>query len=199
MSRQLYTVDTFSSGSPMGVTWMLGSGVGPLLWSAFLVLGIIAWVALARSSLVHGGGMERSDRVPQLYGYSVCLVAIVVMLVNVTSLVNTAFTLSDPLASRGEFGWPGPVLTSFEAFRATADRLQMVSVGPGGTESTTKPKLTDAELRARYEALRADQLQRTKLEAQRTMTTSILLLILSAALFVWHWRWVRRITHTDRT
>lgn len=134
--------------------------------------------------------MERSDRVPQLYGYSVCLIAIVVMLVNVTSLVNTAFTLSDPLASRGEFGWGSPVLTSFEAFKATADRLQVMTAPPTGTVSTTE-KLSEAELRARYEALRADQLIRTKFEARRQITTSILLLLLATGLFLWHWRWVR--------
>ena len=48
------------------------------------------------------------------------------------------------------------------------------------------------ELRARYEALRADQIARSRLEARREITNSVILLVICAALFAWHWRWVRR-------
>ncbi|MFL5617984.1 MAG: hypothetical protein ACJ79A_06250 [Gemmatimonadaceae bacterium] len=181
-----------SGDSPIGWGFMFDNALSPLLWLAFLIIGIIAWVALARSSLVHGGEMERSDRVPQLYGYSVCLIAIVVMLVNVASLVNTAFTLSDPLASN-RFGWGGAVLTSFEAYKATMDQGRPTMASAPGTSPPPPP--TDAELRARYEALRTDQIARSKLEARREMTNSVILLIISAALFAWHWRWVRRAEH----
>jgi len=95
--------------------------------------------------------MERSDRVPQLYGYSVCLIAIVVMLVNFSSIVNRSFTLSDPLAGNGMYGWGGAVLTSFEAYKATANRAD----GPfaATAAASNAPKPTDAELRARRERL----------------------------------------------
>ena len=133
--------------------------------------------------------MERSDRVPQLYGYSVCLIAIVVMLVNVSSLVNQSFTLSNPLAS-DRYGWGGAVLTSFETYRATMSRMESPAFPTAAASNA--PKLTDAELRAQYEALRADQIARARLEARRDMTNSILMLAIAAALFAWHWRWVRR-------
>ena len=133
--------------------------------------------------------MERSDRVPQLYGYSVCLIAIVVMLVNVSSIVNQSFTLGNPLAS-DRYGWGGAVLTSFEAYKATMNRMDGPAVATAAASNAPKP--TDAELRAQFEALRADQIVRARLEARRDMTNSILMLLVAAALFVWHWRWVRR-------
>jgi hypothetical protein len=188
MDGRLVTFDATSS-----TDWFLGPSLGWLPWVALVVVGLIAWIALARSSLVHGGEMERSDRVPQLYGYSVCLIAIVVMLVNVSSIVNTTFTLSDPLASNAAFGWGGAILTSFEAYKATMDRAPMVM--PSTSAEVTAPKLTDAELRARYEALRADHMARTRLDARRDITESILMLLIAAALFAWHWRWVRRSVH----
>jgi hypothetical protein len=134
--------------------------------------------------------MERSDRVPQLYGYSVCLIAIVVMLVNFSSVVNQSFALSDPLAG-DRYGWGGASLTSFEAYKATVDRAEG-PMPPVGTVASNAPKLTDAELRAQFEALRADHITRGRLDARREMTESILMLLLAAALFAWHWRWVRR-------
>jgi hypothetical protein len=54
------------------------------------------------------------------------------------------------------------------------------------------PKPTDAELRTQFDALRADAITRNRLEARRELTESILMFVLAAALFAWHWRWVRR-------
>jgi hypothetical protein len=157
-------------------------------WIA-VCLGVVLWLVLARSSLVHGGDMERSDRVPQLYGYTVCLIAIVVMLVNVGSIVNRSFTLANPLMSSGSpFGWGDVRYSSFEAYKASVS----YNPGPIPAGASTAPKLTDAELRTQFEALRADQIARNQIDARRELTESILMLLLSAALFAWHWRWVRR-------
>jgi hypothetical protein len=136
--------------------------------------------------------MERPERVAQLYGYSVCLIAIVVMLVSISSAVDRLFTLSDPLAAGGgSFGWAGgPVLTSFEAYKATVDRVRAPVPISGRDSSAARP--TEAELRTRYEALRADQLARSRLEARRDLTSSTILLLIAAALFWSHWRWLRR-------
>jgi hypothetical protein len=65
---------------------------------------------------------------------------------------------------------------------------------PGATAAPSQPKLSDAELRARYEALRADQIARSRNDARRDLTSSLLVLLISCALFLWHWRWLRRST-----
>ena len=132
--------------------------------------------------------MERSERVPQLYGYSVCLIAIVVGLISIGTIVNKAFVLADPLRSRSEFGWGGSGnLSSFEAYRATYERRNV----PAKDGKTELEQLTDDQLRARYDALRADALARARFDAAQELTGSSLLLVVSVGLFVWHWRWVR--------
>jgi len=185
LTQRVWTMD---GPSPDGYGVMSVGTFGWLWWVA-LGLCVVVWIVLARSSLVHGGEMERSDRVPQLYGYTVCLIALVVMLVNVSSIVNQAFALSDPLAG-DRYGWGGAVLTSFETYKATVGRMD--AMAPPTSAASSAPKPTDAELRAQFEALRADRITRARLDARREMTQSILMLIIAAALFAWHWRWVRR-------
>lgn len=48
---------------------------------------VAAWVILAASRFVQGGVMERPERVPQLYGYTVCLVALLWGIGSLLSLV----------------------------------------------------------------------------------------------------------------
>ena len=124
-----------------------------------------------------------------LYGYLVCIIAVIVAIVSVSGLVDAVFDRANPLGSReGAFGPRGGSLTSFEAYRATQDRM------PPRTRTaadTARDTLTTAELRAEYEAVRADRLERVRFDATKRMVKHFLLLLLSVALFMWHWRWLR--------
>lgn len=134
--------------------------------------------------------MERPERVPQLYGYTVCLVAIVVMLASVSNIVEQIFTIADPITSESAFPWAEPSLTSFEAYKATRN-----ATFPGATnnnqEAAQRAEPSESELRTRYEALRADRERSVRHHAQRALTSSGLLFLVAAALFWWHWRWMR--------
>jgi hypothetical protein len=65
--------------------------------------------------------------------------------------------------------------------RMTPDGKQV----PNDTVST-------AELRRIFDALRADRIEKLSFEAKQRMVKHGLLLLLSAALFAWHWRWLRQ-------
>lgn len=150
---------------------------------------LVLWLLLARSSFIQGDDMERPSRVAQLYGYSVCLVAVIVFLASTNSLLENAFALGDPLQPRESFYPYGASLTSFEAFRATYDRERQERVMPG---QTVAPDTTpEPVLRARYEALRADRIAANSFQARRGLATSGLSLLLALGLFVVHWRWLR--------
>lgn len=164
---------------------MFGTG---LVIVATLIL-IAAWVVLASSRFVQGGVVERPERVPQLYGYTVCLIALIWALVSAVSLVDDSLSLSAPeLRGTSEFNWGEPSVTSFEAFRATYDRARRMGI-PDAQRLDTVP---EPELRRRYEGLREDRIRRGRYEARREIITDALSLVIAAALFAFHWRWLRR-------
>jgi hypothetical protein len=159
-----------------------------------VVVGIIiiaAWVILAASRFVQGGIVERPERVPQLYGYTVCLITLLWALTSTIAIVDSSLMLSAP-EYRGDHGFSGmePSVSSFEAFRTTYDRSRRyMSVGPN------EPKLdslSEPELHRRYEALRADRIATNTVDAHRALVTNALSLLIAAILFVVHWRWLRR-------
>jgi len=160
------------------------------LWAIPLLLGAGLWLLLARSTLVRGGSMERPERVPQLYGYTVCLVAIVVMLASVSNIVEQSFTIADPITSESAFSWNEPSLTSFEAYKATRNVTFPGAIN-NNQEAGQRAEPSESELRTRYEALRADRVRTVSRQAQRALTSSGLLFLVAAVLFWWHWRWVR--------
>jgi hypothetical protein len=175
----------------VGDGWISPGPVG-FFGSAIVGIGIIAaWVILASSRFVQGGVVERPERVPQLYGYTVCLVTLIWAITSVVSIVDASLTLNAPLY-RGDrmYGGFEPSVSSFEAFRTTYDMSRrMMTPDPNAAKLDTIP---EPELRRRYDALRADRMERNTVEARRTLITSTLSLIIAVALFIFHWRWLRR-------
>jgi hypothetical protein len=141
--------------------------------------------------------MERTNRIAQIYGYAVCLVAIVTILISITQIVNAAFNLSSPLRAEG-YGRGGP-LTSYTAYRR--EQLQRASApertreGPLVRDSAGTP--TEAEIRQAFEDERLEQIGNVRFRAMRTLVTSTLLIIIASGLFFMHWRWLRREDQTS--
>ena len=154
------------------------------------IMLIAAWVILASSRFVQGGVVERPERVPQLYGYTVCLITLIWALVSATSIIGAALTLNAPLY-RGdrEFGPFEPSVSSFESFRTTYDMSRRM----GGEPRAQLDSVPEPELRRRFEALRADRLDRNTVEARRSLIVSALSLLIALVLFMLHWRWLRRL------
>lgn len=153
-----------------------------------LALVVLVWIAVARTTFIQGDDMDRPNRVAQLYGYAVCLIAVIVFLISANSLVENAFTLANPLRGAGNRFGPEPAISSFEAYRATATRENRLNPSVSGSATVAPP---DSVLRARYEVLRADRIDQARFDAERSLTTSGLLLLLCIVLFVLHWRWLR--------
>lgn len=136
--------------------------------------------------------MERMNRIAQIYGYAVCLVAIITILISITQIVNAAFNLSSPLRAEG-YGRGGP-LTSYTAYRR--EQLQRVNApertraGAPVRDSVVVP--TEAEIRQAFEDERLEQIGNVRFRAMRTLVTSTLLIIIASGLFFMHWRWLRR-------
>jgi hypothetical protein len=144
--------------------------------------------------------MDRiNSRIGQVYGYAVCFITVVVMLIAIKQVVDAAFDLSDPIRAEGTgFGRMGRQLTSFELYKADARRQigmrsdgspMPVGVAPSRTATDT---LSDAELRRLYDAEREAAIGNARFRATRSLVGNLLLIILAGVLFGIHWRWLRR-------
>jgi hypothetical protein len=182
----------------MMVSSSFGGPDGPFGFFFAIILAVVliaAWVILAASRFVQGGVVERPERVPQLYGYTACLIGLIWALASGVALVEHFLERTDPaLANSSGFSSYGePSVTSFEAFRATYDRARRFT---SPTEDKTAPadSIPEAELRRRYEALRADKIAQAGFQTRNGIVSSLLGLVLGSGLFAFHWRWLRRRT-----
>jgi hypothetical protein len=149
--------------------------------------------------------MERiNGRAAQVYGYAVCFITVIVMLVSIKSVVDALFDLSDPIRAEGRFGPMGRQLTNFEVYKMGARRDRVGSgrstltvtatesplVRPAPQASATDT-LSDADLRKMYDAEREDVISNAKFQATKSLIGNLLLLLVAGALFGIHWRWLR--------
>jgi hypothetical protein len=162
--------------------WFFLFGAGPLL-----LLGA-AWLFMAATLAFRGDDVDKPNRMAQFYGYSVCLIAILVALASATSIMDAAFDRANPLQSEGGFG---ASLTSFDAYKATYKREQAMFDRGGAARPDT---VSEATLRQQYDGLVRDRIVSTRFRTTKSFVTGTFFLLISGLLFVFHWRWVRRLT-----
>ncbi len=140
--------------------------------------------------------MDRiNSRIAQVYGYAVCLITVIVMLIAIKQVVDAAFDLSDPIrAEGGGYGRMGRPLTNFELYRVEARRQPDYRGGPTTAAPPVRQPadtLSDAELRRLYDAEREQAIGNARFRAIRSLVGNLLLIVLAAVLFGIHWRWLR--------
>jgi hypothetical protein len=136
--------------------------------------------------------MDRiNSRISQAYGYAVCFITVIVMLIAIKGLVDAAFDLSDPI--RAEGSRMGRPLTNFELYKMETRRQAPVRNGPdiAGQKASLDSALSDAELRRLYDAEREAAVGNARFRAIRSLVGNLLLIVLAGALFGMHWRWLR--------
>jgi hypothetical protein len=136
--------------------------------------------------------MEKTHRIAQIYGYLVCLVAIITFLISVSALVYAILDLGDPLHA----GWTPPErpsLASFENYRA-----DILKSAPKEAEATKAGYVLDEQsLRTMYEAAKNDKIQSVRHESNRSITLNTISIVICVVLFAVHWRWVRKLAKAD--
>lgn len=151
-----------------------------------VILLIVVWFIVATAGALKGGSVETPNRMAQMYGYTVCLIAVVVAIASVASLIDAAFDRAYPLQDEYMFG---ASLSSFEAYKATYSR-ERAAMGPGPV--AVLDTASDETLRSRYDALVQDRITAARYRTSKKLVTSGLLLLVAVGLFGVHWRWVRR-------
>jgi len=148
-----------------------------------------------------------NSRAAQVYGYAVCFITVIMMLIAIKQVVDAAFDLSDPIrADGGGYGRMGRTITNFELYKAEAKRQPGVRaelIGQGGLAVRPEPApvtgskvasdtLSDAELRHLYDAERETAVGNARFRATRSLVGNLLLILLAGVLFAIHWRWLKR-------
>ena len=135
--------------------------------------------------------MDRiNSRISQAYGYAVCLITVIVMLIGIKQVVDAAFDLSDPI--RAEGGRMGRPLTNFELYKMEARRSPTRN-GPAAVSEKASPDsaASDADLKRMYDAEREAAIGNAHFRAIRSLVGNLLLIVLAGVLFGIHWRWLR--------
>ena len=142
-----------------------------------------------------------NNRIAQTYGYAVCLITVIVMLIGIKQVIDAAFDLSDPIrAEGGGYGRMGGPLTSFEVYKVSVRRQIVMRQYSGPTTAGVGPSqapadtLSDAEMRRLYDAEREAAIGNVHFRASRSLVGNLLLIVLAGILFTIHWRWLKKRT-----
>jgi hypothetical protein len=139
--------------------------------------------------------MDRTNsRIAQVYGYSVCFITVIMILISIKSVVDAMIDLSDPIrADAGGYGRTGRSLSSFELYKLDSRREPRppATVPVASVKTAPADSLSDTDLRRLYEAEREQAIGNVRFRAMRSLIGSGLLILVSVILFVVHWRWLR--------
>jgi len=131
---------------------------------------------------------EKSQKIQMVYGYAVCLVAVITFLISITSMVSSLMDLTDPINAYRTYGKDAPSLASYENYKIDIIR----SIDPGH-----EIELDDATLMLMYEAAQQDAISKVKHNAYRSVIVSSLVLLICIILFTTHWIWMRKLSKKD--
>lgn len=144
--------------------------------------------------------MARPHLFAQIYGYAVCLTAVIVGLVSINNATEAAFDLGNPTHTRNQWGTDVP--PTFEEFLAQErGQIDNTNTPPELSKDSARAvsPLSDEQLKRIYESRRDDLVAVRSFQAKKSLVASLLLLIVCVALFATHWRWLRRLPDVPLT
>ena len=125
--------------------------------------------------------MERKTLIAQIYGYAICLTAVITFLVSLGSLLNAVIDMSDPLYA---WGRSEKDLASYENFKV--DAMQSIQ-----KEAAYIPD--DNALHEMYEAAKTEKIKKVKHNSLKSIVVSSILIVVSLVLFLIHLIWMKRL------
>jgi hypothetical protein len=136
--------------------------------------------------------MEKSSKiVAQVYGYAICLVAVITFLIATFALITAIIDLSDPLHS----GWTpqgAPSIASYENYKL--DVMKSYQNTSGTNKESILPDETS--LKSMYDAAKNDRIQSSRRQATKTIMISSIMNLICVILFMTHWKWMQRVARS---
>lgn len=119
-------------------------------------------------------------KIASIYGYAVCIVAVITFLIAVANIVGPILDIRNPLPAA--YRSHDRSLASFETYKM--DTLRQL-------EAEQVPD--DAVLRAAYQAAREERISAVRHRAVNQLAGSIIAVLAALLLFVFHWVWLSRL------
>ena len=140
-----------------------------------------------------GDAVNGSRIVAAIYGYAICLIAVLLVIFNGAGFVTNAFRIANPGLSemhRGDvvfrtFG-PHP---RFGPGLPPPELLGQIRV-PAGASPGASPSAKVIQPPEQFEVVAGRMTAEPRLDAVRGLVVNIVLLVIAALLFRAHWRWL---------
>lgn len=126
--------------------------------------------------------MEKRSKAPLVYGYAVCLVAVITFLISMAAIIFAVMDLGDPLYAGNRYNKPS--IASFENYKMDMMKTQ-------SEKETWIPD--DVTLASMFEAEKNDHIRRVEHDSMRNIYINGSLIIICVVLFLTHWRWMRKV------
>jgi len=134
--------------------------------------------------------MQHPNRIAEIYGYLVCLIAVISFIITTGALIQALIDAGHPFQSK-EVAYQTSTLVSFDNY--ILEKRQRT-----GMDTVQKAMVNDTlTMRKMYEAERNDLIQKVNHRIRRDVIVNTSLLILTILLFVFHWKWLSRLTKTS--
>ena len=128
---------------------------------------------------------DKAHRIQMIYGYAVCIVAVITFLISLTAMVYALIDLTDPINAHRTYGRDAPSLASFDNYKVDIIKA---------TDPAHGLELDDQTLNGMYEAARNDAIAKVRHDSFRSIIINSLLIIVCVSLFTTHWIWMRRLS-----
>ena len=145
--------------------------------------------------------MQRNPVIANIYGYAVCLIAVLVFFIGTATFIAGAFDVVHPMAFhpliarniRLERGAGPSDMMWRERIGMQRGAMGPGAMGPGAMHPGAMPPATGLRARplAAHGALPATMLANARYAAVRRMTIALAMLVLAGVLFARHWRWLQ--------
>jgi len=124
--------------------------------------------------------MRKKTKMSQVYGYIVCVIAIITFLIALGGLITSIMDSSEPLYTWGDTN----NLSSFENFKMNA---------LSSSKNDIKFNPDDATLKVMFEDAKNHKIKQVQHQTKKSIVVNSILIILSLVLFFVHWRWMQKI------
>ena len=136
--------------------------------------------------------MNKATPMAQIYGYIVCLTAVITFLICVADMINAISDRGDPMHSQRRSDQAAS-LASFETYKM--DMLR--SLPKDGETSKAAYVPDDQALREMYESAKTEKVQTVMHDTRTSIAVDGILIFISIVLFATHWRWIRKLSKAE--